>query len=135
MVPKQDMAKKLLMEADLTDLRYLYRYGEYISDSELKTAAFLNSLPEETIATMADTFTEGYRIGFITTNKDISKKRACAFITTSALNGWCGELFPILRKSDSTPLFTEDVTRAPHPTDSIATTTRMTICCSLTDSI
>ncbi len=75
-VPKQDMAKKLLMEADLTDLRYLYRYGEYISDSELKTAAFLNSLPEETIATMADTFTEGYRIGFITTNKDISKKKS-----------------------------------------------------------
>lgn len=64
------------MEADLTDLRYLYRYGEYISDSELKTAAFLNSLPEETIATMADTFTEGYRIGFITTNKDISKKKS-----------------------------------------------------------
>lgn len=76
------------MEADLTDLRYLYRYGEYISDSELKTAAFLNSLPEETIATMADTFTEGYRIGFITTNKDISKKRACAFIIISALKGW-----------------------------------------------
>mgnify|MGYP004594843295 FL=1 len=75
-VPKQDMAKRLLMEADLTDLRYLYRYGEYISDSELKTAAFLNSLPEETIATMADTFTEGYRIGFITTNKDISKKKS-----------------------------------------------------------
>ena len=79
-VPKQDMAKRLLMEADLTDLRYLYRYGEYISDSELKTAAFLNSLPEETIATMADTFTEGYRIGFITTNKDISiKKSVCIY--------------------------------------------------------
>lgn len=77
-VPRNDMAKKLLLEADLTDLRYLYRYGEYVSDNELKTAAFLNSLPEETIATMADTFTEGYRIGFITTNKDIRKKKSVA---------------------------------------------------------
>lgn len=37
-------------------------------------AKFLNSLPEETINTMADTYTEGYRIGFEVTGKDLSKK-------------------------------------------------------------
>ena len=76
--PRQDALKKLVTEADLTDLRYLYRYGLYVSDCELRTAAFLNSLPEETIKVMADTFTEGYRIGFITGNKDISIKKSVA---------------------------------------------------------
>lgn len=75
-VPAQDAVKKLVMESDLTDLRYLYWYGEYVSECELRTAAFLNSLSEERIATMADTFTEGYRIGFITGNKDISIKKS-----------------------------------------------------------
>ncbi len=34
----------------------------------------LNSLPEETIRKMADVYTEGYRIGFVNTGKDLSKK-------------------------------------------------------------
>ncbi len=76
--PRQDVIKKLVTEADLTDLRYLYRYGLFVSDCELRTAAFLNSLPEEKIKVMADTFTEGYRIGFITGNKDISIKKSVA---------------------------------------------------------
>ena len=53
--PSLDFAKSIIMDSDLTDLRYLYRFGEYISDSELKIAAFLNSLPEETVRKMADT--------------------------------------------------------------------------------
>ncbi len=38
-------------------------------------AEFLNRLPEEKIQAMADTYTEGYRIGFEVTGKNISKKR------------------------------------------------------------
>ena len=62
------------MNSDLTDLRYLYQFGEYISENEWKTAEHLNSLPEETIRKMADVYTEGYRIGFVNTGKDLSKK-------------------------------------------------------------
>lgn len=75
-VPSMSMAKKIVMESDLSDLRYLYRYGDCVSDDELRMASYLNSLPEETIAVMADTFTEGYRLGFIATNKDISIKKS-----------------------------------------------------------
>jgi len=67
-------AKDIIMEADLSDIRYLYRFGEYISDNEIKTAQYINSLPEEKVQAMADTFTEGYRMGFISNNLDISKK-------------------------------------------------------------
>ncbi|MCD7818840.1 MAG: leucyl aminopeptidase, partial [Lachnospiraceae bacterium] len=73
--PELDFAVRILMESDLSDPRYLYRYGEYISENELQMAAFMNSLPEEKIAAMADTFTEGYRIGFQVGGKDISKKK------------------------------------------------------------
>ncbi|HJA93432.1 MAG TPA: aminopeptidase [Candidatus Eisenbergiella merdipullorum] len=73
---KEDFARKLIMESDLTDLRYLYRFGEYITENERHMARYLNSLPEEKIALMADTFTEGYRIGFAATGKDITKKKS-----------------------------------------------------------
>ena len=72
--PENNFAAAILCTTDLTDLRYLYAYGEYVGDNELKMAEFMNSLPEETIHTMADTYTEGYRIGFEVTGKDLSKK-------------------------------------------------------------
>ena len=72
--PENNFAAAILRTADLTDLRYLYAYGEYVGENEWKMARFMNSLPEETIHTMADTYTEGYRIGFEVTGKDLSKK-------------------------------------------------------------
>ncbi|MBE5965320.1 MAG: leucyl aminopeptidase [Lachnospira sp.] len=67
-------ATDIVMNSDLTDLRYLYSYGEYITDNEIKVAKYLNSLSEELIQSMADTYTEGFRIGFVLGNKDLSKK-------------------------------------------------------------
>lgn len=71
----QSFAADLILGSDLADLRYLYRFGEYISDSELTTAKYLLSLDETTIQKMADVYTEGYRIGFVNTGKDMSKKK------------------------------------------------------------
>ena len=72
--PENNFAAAILRTADFTDLRYLYAYGEYVGENEMKMAEFMNSLPEETINTMADTYTEGYRIGFEVTGKDLSRK-------------------------------------------------------------
>lgn len=73
--PEDDFFAQIIREADLNDLRYLYRYGHYISENELRVAAFLNQMPQEQIQAMADTYTEGYRIGFEVTRKDLSKKK------------------------------------------------------------
>ena len=73
--PKLDFARKLIMDSDLSDLRYLYRFGEYISENELRTAEFMNSLPQEEIEAMASTYTEGYRKGFENGRKDLRKKK------------------------------------------------------------
>ncbi len=73
--PSLDFALKIIMESDLEDLSYLYRYGEYVSENELETARFLNRLSQEEVQAMADTYTEGYRKGFAADGKDISLKR------------------------------------------------------------
>lgn len=70
-----DFATKIIMESDLSDVRYLYKYGEYVTDNELKMARHLNTLSEEAIQDMARTFTEGYRIGFVLGNKPLDKKK------------------------------------------------------------
>ncbi len=72
--PAKDFATKIITESDLSDLRYLYKYGEYVSDNEWKTAEYLNSLPQETIVRMAEVYTEGYRVGFVHAGIDLSKK-------------------------------------------------------------
>lgn len=72
--PEYSFAADIICEADLDDVRYLYRFGEYITENELGTARHLQSLPQETLQKMADVYTEGYRIGFVNTGKDLSKK-------------------------------------------------------------
>ena len=73
---QNEFAVKLIEKADFSSLDYLYDYGEYISENECRMAMFVNALPKETIQLMADTFTEGYRKGFIATGKDISIKKS-----------------------------------------------------------
>ncbi len=78
--PSFDFAYNLIMEADLSDPGYLYRYGEYITDNQIDTVKLLNEMSVEEIGKMADTYTEGYRIGFIKGNKDLSKKKVVNII-------------------------------------------------------
>ena len=73
--PSLTFARDIIMNSDLTDMRYLYAYGVYVTENEIKTAQFLNSLPQEDINKMADTYTEGYRRGFENAGIDLSKKK------------------------------------------------------------
>ena len=74
--PSLDFAVRIICGNDLTDLRYLYKYGEYVTENELAMAEYLNSFSENELQDMARTFTEGYRIGFINGRKDITKKNS-----------------------------------------------------------
>lgn len=71
----RNFATNIVMNADLSDIRYLYEYGEYISDNEKKMAEYLNSLPQEKIDALAFTYTDGYREGFEIARIDLSKKK------------------------------------------------------------
>lgn len=72
--PDYSFAADIIMNADLDDERYLYRFGEFITENELGTARHLQSLSGDILQKMADVYTEGYRVGFINTGKDLSKK-------------------------------------------------------------
>ncbi len=72
--PENDFFTTILMQSDLSDIRYLYAYGEPVGEDEIRLAQYLNTLPDAEIQKMADTYTEGYRIGFAATGKDITKK-------------------------------------------------------------
>ena len=56
--------KDIICSADLSDERYLYLYGAYISDNERTLARYMNRLPEAEISSMAETFVQGFVRGF-----------------------------------------------------------------------
>mgnify|MGYP000304470397 CR=1 FL=1 len=72
--PAYDYYTELVNEADLSNDDYLYSYGLYVGENERAGRAHLASFSDEEIQAMADTYTEGYRIGFVNTGKDLSKK-------------------------------------------------------------
>jgi leucyl aminopeptidase (aminopeptidase T) len=72
--PDWDYNTQTLMNADLSNDAYLYRFGLYVGENERKSRAFLSTFSDGEIQAMADTYTEGYRIGFEVCNKDITKK-------------------------------------------------------------
>lgn len=73
--PTLDFATDIIMHSELEDLRYLFRYGEYITDNEIRLAAFLNSMEQTGIDAMAYTYTHGYEEGFRVAGIDLSKKK------------------------------------------------------------
>lgn len=75
---ESSFAKDIIMNSDLFGIDYLYQYGECITENEIKMSQYMASLCEEEIERIADTFTEGYRKGFIATGKDISIKETVA---------------------------------------------------------
>lgn len=73
--PAENFFTEIVMGADLSDNRFLYAYGEYVTEQEEKMADYLRSLPAEKIQLIADTYTEGYRKGFELAGIDLSKKK------------------------------------------------------------
>ncbi len=73
--PANDFLRKIVCEEDLLDERTLYLSGEYVTENETQVAKFLATLSDEQIQMMADTFTEGYRMGFVLAGKPLDKKK------------------------------------------------------------
>ena len=74
LVPEHDYYRTLVMEQDIFNTSFLYMYGLPVVEDQIRSVEYLATFSDDEIQAMADTFTEGYRIGFISSNKDISKK-------------------------------------------------------------
>lgn len=73
--PELTFARDIVMNSDLRDTRYLFRYGEYISDNEILLADYLNEISDRDIEAMAYTYTHGYEEGFRIAGIDLTKKK------------------------------------------------------------
>ena len=80
-LPEYGFATAIIKDTDLTKESceaagpdYLYYYGELVTENEIKTARYLNSLSKEKIESLARTYTEGFRLGFVNGRLDLSIK-------------------------------------------------------------
>ena len=77
LVPDYDsVASYICDKADLTDPRYLYMYGDHISENEKALSSYLAGLSDDEIDRMASTYTEGFRRGFDVMGIDFSGKKS-----------------------------------------------------------
>lgn len=70
MNPKYRRFENIVMTSDLSDSRYLFKYGRYITNTEIMTAKTLQNCPEGTIENFAKTVAEAYLHGFLSQNKN-----------------------------------------------------------------
>ncbi|MCR5606706.1 MAG: aminopeptidase, partial [Treponema sp.] len=80
--PDINVYTDIIIKCDLNDIRYLYFYGKHVTKNEVETAKFLNSLTDGEIKSMADTFTNGYLVGYEKLGKDIHNKKSVALYYT-----------------------------------------------------
>ncbi len=87
----------IALSATPDDLSYLYRYGVRITENDLKTAEFVNTLTEEEISLLADTMVEAYIEGFTEDGKDYSGKNTVGMIFQAGYE----RVLPLLMKKFS----------------------------------
>lgn len=73
--PEMSFIKDIIMNENLEDLRYLYFFGEYVTENEINIAKYLNSLSHDKIDSIARTFTQGIIKGYKVYNMDMSCKK------------------------------------------------------------
>lgn len=67
-----DAYTTIIRKSDLKDIRFLFKFGDYVTDNELETAQFLNNYSEKTLDTVAKAIANAYVEGFRRDGKDIS---------------------------------------------------------------
>lgn len=73
--PEMSFIKDIIINENLEDLRYLYFFGEYVTENEINIAKYLNRLSQDKIDSIARTFTQGIIKGYKVYNMDMSGKK------------------------------------------------------------
>ena len=72
---QDEFAKNIIMNSDLSNINYLYAYGEYISNNEIELSKYLYNLDEASVKAMAKTYVDGFINGFETMRIDLTPKK------------------------------------------------------------
>lgn len=74
--PTFDIYSRMLKDIDLSDERYIFRYGMYIGDNEIELVNYFKVCPFDKLKRMADTYTEAFIRGYERNNVDLTPKRS-----------------------------------------------------------
>lgn len=73
-VSEDSLIYELVMNRNHADPTYLYEYGEYITENEVRLSEYLSGLSETRLESMARTYTDGYYRGFELAGINLAKK-------------------------------------------------------------
>lgn len=73
--PEYDYFYKIVHDADLDDLRYMYRYGAFLSKYDMEMAEFIRNYPPQELAAIARFVVKSWIDGFVRAKKDYKKKK------------------------------------------------------------
>lgn len=73
--PYNDYFYKIVHDADLDDIRYMYRYCAYLSKHDIAMAQFIASYPPQELAAIAKFVVQSWVDGFVRAKKDYRKKK------------------------------------------------------------
>jgi leucyl aminopeptidase (aminopeptidase T) len=112
--PEYSHITDFLNYADLNDLRYLFFYGNYITEVEIKTAEFLNKLPQEKIDTVMKQTAAAYIEGFREGGKDYSKRKNVNLITSIGMERLAKSLIEELKAYGLTTMISVINSKSPN---------------------
>lgn len=96
----------LILNSDLKDLRYLYKYDSYITEREIKIAEFFNSMSEEKIDSMVRTYVEGYERGYVLAKLDLKAKKYVNIYYSIGFERMAKRAYEKFKELGLTPIFT-----------------------------
>ncbi len=91
---------EIFKNINLADDRYLFKYGKYISDNEIKLMNFMRKYPKDKLQNLAKIIVEGYIRGFEKDNKDITLRHKVRVIYNIGQELLIKEIFDLFEKSN-----------------------------------
>lgn len=73
--PNHSIHQKMMIDEAFDDLKYLFKYGVYITDNEIRTAQFLNTYDNNELSELMSMTAQAYVDGFKADNKDITLRQ------------------------------------------------------------
>ncbi len=99
---------RAILDSDMSDEKYLYRYGEYITENNLESYRYLKSQSAETIRAMAETTYSGYLRGFTTMSANFKEKGITGLHYPIGFELMAKELVILLEKRGNTVVMYQD---------------------------
>lgn len=94
----------IIESSDLSDLRYLFSFGLYVTDVEIKTAEFVNKVPQEKIDRVMKQTAAAYIESFNESGKDYLKRKNVVVIASLGMERFTLSLVKELRNYGLIPM-------------------------------